>query len=176
MSTTCNIILKIRKEDAGKTIRQHKDLLCGIPAGEMKISFNNDDEVRTFVPAKYEPSALSIKKGAKYIMINNLWSGYVEGGVGEILLKHFDTYEKVLDLVAGGCASYIEEDCICQYGRCTNSNLPAEQETALEDMGRQDYNYLFEDGRWKVERNGSGWHDLEKVLDCESRGKKFVWS
>lgn len=104
------------------------------------------------------------------------WDGYVEG-VGEILVEHYNTEQKVRELLELGDLSSLGKE----IGKPHDFNNPTEHfcvsysrdrgETNCEavtysDWGmlsKQSYNYLYENGEWYVEDfNGSR---LTKVVD-----------
>lgn len=94
------------------------------------------------------------------------FDGY-PSGVGAMLLKHYDTQEKVEDLIALGSLSYLREritstadethsfknpinDVTVAYHRDRGEPLVISQYDTHSDLTQdlEEYNYLFEDGRW----------------------------
>ena len=94
------------------------------------------------------------------------FDGY-PSGVGAMLIKHYDTHEKVEALIALGSLSYLREriaptadethsfkkpvdGVTVAYHRDRGEPLVISQYDTLSDLTQdlEEYNYLFEDGRW----------------------------
>ena len=87
MSTTSSIWIKVKPEDFGKT-----------------ISFNKEIHPLELDEFNVAPPTFKIKEKHNPVLYLGVYchsDGY-PSGVGATLLKHFDTYEKVLNLVSLG--------------------------------------------------------------------------
>ena len=95
-----------------------------------------------------------------YLVIYHHWDGYPEG-VGETLVKKFNDYDTILNLLCGGDASSINGDTIVQYcawrGEEWDDVKPAQSDT--EPSVTEEYVYLFDDGVWYFK----GYYDDEWV-------------
>lgn len=140
MSTNSNIIVKVKKDDIN----------C-------LMLF---DAKRLDAPEEYWGKGVSNKNGIEqavditkdYIGIYCHWDGYLDG-VGNALKEHFNTYEKALNLVLGGCCSSIGDDGnITRYatrgGEKWDYIKPKQSDNPIS-LAKQEFNYLFEDGKWK---------------------------
>ena len=108
-----------------------------------------------------------------------------EHGVGQILLKYYNTQEKVDELISNGCMSTLrkeinpnpeekhtfsrpQKDVCVFYYRDRGEDLTIYEYKNEEEMNYEtceDYNYWFRDGKWYVKRYGDGsWNDLEKCI------------
>jgi len=86
------------------------------------------------------------------------WDGYLSGN-GETLLNHYDTPEKVSELISMGDMSSLSDsiDTSVFYGRDRNeTGVSAERYDSFEDYCQngdsQEYNYIMREGVWYVER------------------------
>jgi len=61
-------------------------------------------------------STVGYVKDGKIHSVYVHWDGYVKGGVGEVLLKHYTTQEKVEQLVALGDLSSVYTECTAPIG------------------------------------------------------------
>lgn len=118
-------------------------------------------------------STISIKENGKIRTIYAHWDGYPSHN-GAILLQHYITSEKVNELIDLGDISILAENTkplneephsfdapqknvVVAYGRDrgdkdTEARIYTESEGCKE---RQEYDYLFENGEWKVRFSGS---------------------
>lgn len=95
------------------------------------------------------------------------FDGYPEY-MAPILLQHFDTEEKVRELIALGALSYITEDGRVQaYHRDMGRKfIPPTELLSIENgFDREEYSYLFRDGKWYMssykDTIGNWWTPLE---------------
>ena len=113
------------------------------------------------------------KANDKAITIYSHWDGYPEG-VGQTLKDHYSTLDQALALVALGAVSSLgksidnpdghsfnapAEDCTVFYGRdrgeddvaCDVQSISSFKTRNVKDSkwGRQEYNYVFDNGIWK---------------------------
>jgi len=86
------------------------------------------------------------------------WDGYLSGN-GDTLLNHYDTPEKVSELISMGDMSSLSDsiDTSVFYGRDRNeTGVSAERYDSFEDYCQngdsQEYNYIMREGVWYVER------------------------
>ena len=141
MSTNSRIIVKINKNDLGKTMVFNKKLVTP------KISDWSEYGEK---PIRRRETPVELNDN--YISIYCHWDGYIKG-VGNALKKCFNTYEKALNLCLGGNCSYIATDSVRRYhDRASENpswNLP-KQANSVKDIEFEEYTYLFENGHWKV--------------------------
>ncbi len=108
------------------------------------------------------------------------WDGYIDG-IGLTLLKHYNTRESINKLIAGGeissLGSYVSdkmesfdpdkgEEYTVFYsyrGESKSAKTYSSIEEFEKNFGRQDFNYIFIDGVWSVDRDND-WEDLEFVI------------
>ena len=140
MSTNSNIIVKVKKSNIGMVALY--------------------DAMKLDAPEEYWGKGNSNKKGAeKFVKITNEyigtychWDGYLDG-VGKVLKEHFNTYEKALNLVLGGSCSDLEDNGgIFRFATRKGENWDNIQPQQSDDpisLAKQEYCYLFEDGKWK---------------------------
>jgi hypothetical protein len=86
------------------------------------------------------------------------WDGYLAAN-GETLLNHYDTPEKVSELISMGDMSCLTDSIESSvfYGRDRNeTGVSAERYDSFEDYCQngdsQEYNYIMREGVWYVER------------------------
>ena len=89
MSTCGHIYLKLEDESKGQVVRFKVTKLAGSYHKNKKYLNNQIPD-------------LEIPKTAEYLQVFNHFDSYVNGGIGEDLLKNYDTYDKVLNLLAMG--------------------------------------------------------------------------
>ena len=140
MSTNSNIIVKVKKDDIN----------CLMLFDAKKLD----------APENYWDKGVSNKKGVEqavditkdYIGTYCHWDGYLEG-VGSVLKEHFNTYDKALNLVLGGsCSSLGDNGDIIRFATRKGENwdnIKPKQSNDPISLAKQEYNYLFEDGKWK---------------------------
>jgi len=98
MSTRGHIYLKLKDESKGQVVKFKITKLAG-------SYHKNKKFLKNPIPD------LEIPTHASYLRIFNHFDAYVNGGIGEDLLKHYDTYDKVLNLFAMG-----DLDSVNTYG------------------------------------------------------------
>ena len=89
MSTRGHIYLKRQDESKGQVVKFKITKLAG-------SYYKNKKFLNNPIPD------LEIPTHAEYLRVFNHFDSYVNGGIGEDLLKHYDTYDKVLNLLAMG--------------------------------------------------------------------------
>lgn len=99
------------------------------------------------------------------------WDNYPQHN-GRILRKHYDTAEKIQQLMEGGDMSSLRETVDqCEYYRDRGENVPAKyfnkMEIAMSTYRNAwcEYLYKFEDGIWWVTNGDSPWRSLTGVLE-----------
>lgn len=116
-------------------------------------------------------STISIKEKGKIKTIYCHWDGYPSNN-GALLLEHYKTSEKVNELIALGDISSLREnikplnnephsfdspqkDVVIAYGRDRNeTDNEAREYTRVQGCKeREEFDYLFVDGIWKVRHN-----------------------
>lgn len=104
------------------------------------------------------------------------YDGYLFNN-GRILLEHYNSLDRVKALVALGNISVLEPSIECPAGH--SFNTPVKEHTIFYDRDRGDqdvsaivhfdgreavsgeeYGYLFDNGAWKYNRDGSDLYDL----------------
>jgi len=82
------------------------------------------------------------------------WDGYIIGGVGEALQTYFNTYQCANDVISEGNLSNIYRDDFESYhskrGDVINIESYSNLESFLSNLEKQEFNYLFIDGEWKI--------------------------
>ncbi len=155
MSTNGTITLKVKPEDIGKTLQFD---INKIPKG-FKYSSNYLSKV----------GKVKITKG--YLTVYHHWDSYIEDGLGQRLLEHYNDYDTILNIILGGDISTLVNDEIIQYtawrdedwGRCKP------EQTDECPMNKQEYGYKFEDGIWYVSYRGGAWQTIEKELRAKKK-------
>ena len=75
------------------------------------------------------------------------YDGYIENN-GKILFEHYDTLEKVQELIAHGELSVLGESVEdTKFYNEGNENYKADELWEI-DRYTEEYNYLFKDGNW----------------------------
>ena len=143
MSTHSSIIVEVKREDLGKVLRFNSNEL-----EQPEIGWDDDGN-------DVKGNEESVEIAYKYIGIYCHWDGYIEG-VGYLLKKYFDTYEKALNLVLGGSCSYIKVDgSIQRFATRKGKNgvkwedIKPEQSNSSKALADEEFCYLFKGGEWK---------------------------
>lgn len=89
MSTRGHIYLKLKDESKGQVVKFKVTKLAG-------SYYKNKKNLLFPIPD------LEIPKQAQYMCIYNHFDSYVNGGLGETLLKNYGAYDKVLNLLTMG--------------------------------------------------------------------------
>ena len=140
MSTHCNVIIKVKPEDIGKSVKFSSRKL------PVKLKLWN-----AFENTRSKCKSITIEK--PYIGIFCHFDGY-PSGVGNVLLEKFNDYDSILNLIAGGDCSSICCDSVIHYanriGEKWNYVKPLQGDTANRCViDYPEYVYIFEDGSWK---------------------------
>jgi len=158
MSTPSRIILKVCKEDVGRKIKFDSTKLP-IPLKEW-IETDEDGKVCFDQRGKDLCRAVTLK--GEYIGIYCHWDG---DDVGETLKKHFNDYETALNLLVGGFCSGIASGHVTHYANrktdkwCNIKPIQGSFNKVYETIYGQ-YNYLFEDGVWKMSKTKENFHEF----------------
>ena len=167
MSTRGHIYLKLKDENKGQSVKFKITKLAGSYRKNKKF-LNNP------IPD------LEIPTHAEYLRVFNHFDSYVNGGIGEDLLKNYDTYDKVLNLLAMwdlhsvnthdgtkskyGCYGFVStprfifnDTPICKSRRNENGKLEYYKEPFLrkgklpsEHALCESYAYYFDGTTWYV--------------------------
>lgn len=150
MATRATIVLKIRDNDIGKSIKIDPSIIT-----------NEKDKINT-----YNKKCNPISLDAPYIEIYSHWDGYPDG-LGKELYCNFRDYDKVLNLILGGDVSFINNNevghyCIMNDDESFEENKPK----VYKDCPpvEEDYEYLFENGIWYV-RGSYKYNDFIPIED-----------
>lgn len=142
MSTRSAIILKVRKEDLGKTVKFDKKKLP-IPLKNWKEKWSDES-----VKEKSKEVTLS----HEYIGIYCHWDGYLEG-VGVALKEYFTDYDAILNLIAGGDCSSIWYDGVKHYANRKGEEwkyIKPKQgftsKSVADSIGHDGCVYIYDDG------------------------------
>ncbi len=159
-----------RKETMGQTIKFDKS------ASPLPCVFRDWENREPFKPAPLVEVSDSIFVESEpiskpFLGIYNQADSYVDG-VGEMLVKHFKTYEQALNLVAGGMTESIAGGHIVyEPDRRPDKDSTTAWEglsvTPLQDdepCRVDSYQYLYYEGRWYVRKSYSYWYDVEELL------------
>lgn len=150
MSTTARVIIKVRKEDIGKTMRFDEKLLPSDRSLATKFSpfEKNKRSGRDY-------KNVSVTLTSPFISILIKWDGDL---VGKELSEHYNTYDKALNLVLAGDISGIVECDPCNRDGITPYYLRGMywgavqpyQNDSLASHCVENCDYLFEDGKWEL--------------------------
>lgn len=152
MSTNSNIIVKVKKSDISS--------IALFDAKKLDVPEKSWDENNNgIINGNEKPVEIT----NEYIGIYCHWDGYL-AGVGYALKEYFNTYEKALNLVLGGDLSYIDDDGnIMRYATRDGEDwdyIAPEQSDDPISLANQEYNYLFEDGKWKWLNDDGEWKEF----------------
>lgn len=153
MATRSNICLVLNKEDIGKVMKFDesklpKDVTC------------DDDFLDMVEEVRLEKPILEIY---------HHWDGYPEG-LGKTLLKQYNDYNTILNLLLGGDASSIDGDNVCQYCAWRGEDWKSVKPKQLDKPTlNEEYLYKFEDGVWyfKDDYENEDWTNLEEYLNTQ---------
>jgi hypothetical protein len=149
MATRSNICLVLNKEDIGKVVKFDETKL---PKG---VSCYNEflDKVEEVTLEK------------PVLKIYHHWDGYPDG-VGKTLLKQYNDYNTILNLLLGGDASSINGDSVCQYCAWVGEDWESVKPEQLDNpVLNEKYLYKFENGVWYFRDENEDWTNLEEYLN-----------
>lgn len=142
-----------------------------------KIDYEYNYTGRTGRPGcleKVEFESLIVPDGAEAVRMYCQCDGYPTG-VGETLIRDYNTYEKALNLVLGGPAEcidrYIKPDGTWGGGylNCKvvdpDNTRPATVFVKEETPSGEDYEYKFKNGRWYVRNGGYYYYGFKQILE-----------
>lgn len=158
MSTPSRIILKVRKEDVGRKIKFDPTKLP-IP---LKEWIETDENGKVWLDRRGKNLCRAVTIKGDYIGIYCHWDGNLDG-VGETLKEQFNDYETALNLLVGGFCSDIASGHVAHYANRDIDKwrnikpIQGSFNKVYENMYGQ-YNYLFEDGVWKVGKMKESFH------------------
>jgi hypothetical protein len=97
----------------------------------------------------------------EFASIYTHWDGYPSHH-GKILLEHYDTYEKVVELIQLGGLSELHPtpDACVAFHRDRGEELTIRVGTDLTDHSDFEYAYLFRDGLWFYKTYCTEWEPL----------------
>lgn len=103
----------------------------------------------------------------EYASIYTHWDGYPSHH-GKILLEHYNTYEKVVELIQLGQLSELNEtaDTCISYHRWRGEDKDIEVSSNLNDHTDFEYAYLFRDGGWWMKKSNNDFR-LLTIEDCQ---------
>lgn len=140
MSTRCNIILQVKKEDLGKTIKFDATKLP-TPLSEWTCYGNEVGENLC--------QEVTLKK--PFIGIYCHSDGYPDG-VGRVLLEKYTDYDTILNLIAGGFCSFVWFDEVRHYANRDKEGWeyihPIQSDKPVAIGGWTEYAYVFKSGKW----------------------------
>ena len=125
MATRSNIAIILKEEDKARVFAELNERLEEV-GGRFRYGVDNGNVLQIYCH----------------------WDGYPEG-VGEDLLRDFNSYDKALKLILEGDHSTPYESYVSK-GEDWVSNRP-DQRTCARRC--QDYLYVFKDGNWKIPVN-----------------------
>ena len=149
MATRSNICLVLKKEDIGKVMKFDETKL---PKGVTCYNefLNKVEEVTLEKPV---------------LEIYHHWDGYPDG-VGKTLLKQYNDYNTILNLLLGGDASSINGDSVCQYCAWVGEDWESVKPEQLDNpVLNEEYLYKFENGVWYFRDENEDWTNLEEYLN-----------
>lgn len=151
MATRSNICLVLNKEDIGKVVKFDQTKL---PKG-VKCDNKFMDKIKEVTLVK------------PVLEIYHHWDGYPEG-VGETLVKQYNEYNTILNLLLGGDASSINGDNVCQYCAWRGEDWGSVKPRQLDNpVLNEEYLYKFENGTWyfRDDYENEDWTNLEEYLN-----------
>jgi hypothetical protein len=142
MSTRSAIILKVRKEDLGRTFRFDKELLS-IPLKNWKNEWCDESCIE---------KSKDVTISCEYIGIYCHWDGDLDG-VGAALKANFTDYDSILNLIIGGDCSYVSVDSVKHYANRKGEEweyIKPKQgftsESVADSIGHNGCVYIYDDG------------------------------
>lgn len=138
MATRGTITVKVNEKDKEVALKVTKEFLDKHNAIYTEKSFNTLWDV-------------IIPKNCNYISIYHHWDSY-PSGLGETLEKEYNDYESALMLCLCGSMSSINkgiDSYVLSGDEEWEYNCPEFGETT-DELNKESYNYLFEDGKWKI--------------------------
>lgn len=166
MATRSCVIIKIRPEDIGKTVRFDKNSLP-VPLQEWIFKYK-DGAIWNDERGDERSEPVELKEVYIGIYCHN--DGYVRGGVGDSLKTKFNDYETARNLVVGGFCSIIDDDKVRHYANRGkpeqkwiyekwNDIKPIQGKTQKEVYERIDcqHIYLFDEARGGWLHKEIGW-------------------
>ena len=136
MATRGTIVIKIKDEDLGKKVKVNPTYLT-----------KDKERIK-----KYETKCFEVELSKKYAEIYQHWDSYPEG-LGTSLVKYWDTYDKVLNLILGGDASSVDYDVTGYVAMEDRDEQYKDLQPKFTDecpRVSEEYQYLFDDGKWYV--------------------------
>lgn len=107
-------------------------------------------------------------EGQEALRIYHHWDGY-PSGVGDTLVKYYNTYEKALNLMLGGDCSTINGK-YSPYALRKSEDWESIKPTPIKENKAvsEEYDYMFKDGEWYVRAmygdDLENWTLVEKAL------------
>lgn len=154
MSTRSFIIVKVRKDDIGKTMKFNEGLLPK-PLDNWQ---DKDREGNVWRDETGQNLCQPVEIKDQFIGVYCHWDGYPDG-VGAELLTHFKDYNSVLNLIIGGSCSAINNGVVRHYANRQkekwNHLVPSQGKSRAElaRVGRgswAEYAYCFDEATgWK---------------------------
>ena len=152
MATRSTIVLVLKKEDIGKSMKFDINKL---PKG---YSYDTCEEVDV-------NDFPEVELNKPMLEIYHHWDGYPEG-IGKTLIGDFNTYDVILNLLLGGDASTINGG-VCQYYAWRNEDWEIVKPKNVDKaVCSEEYVYKFEDGVWSFKGwNDNEWTDLKTYFE-----------
>lgn len=152
MSTPCRIIVKINKEDIGKTMKFNPRWPnTELPYGEW---IERDEEGNICRNELREKSLCeNVKLKSEYIGVYCHWDGDTNS-TGRVLKRHFSTYRQALNLVLGGDLSGLCTGALINYANREGMEwkdiqpIQGDLDTIRKNIYGQ-YEHIFENDKWK---------------------------
>ena len=99
-------------------------------------------------------SSIWIKNQNNFEGIYCHFDGNIVNGVGEMLYKHYNTEEKVKEMIAHGACSYLEEDIASSRfyhsWRGEDLSIYSVSDLVFAKDYFEEFNYLFDKGEWYI--------------------------
>lgn len=166
MATRSYIRVILKEEDRDKDMKFNPSLI-GDEEGKYQISLN--EWGREQLDVEHGMWDTVNPDGAEALRIYHHWDGYPEG-VGETLIKHYNTYEKALNLILGGDCSTINGS-YNPYALRSSEGWEGISPSPIQENAdiAEEYDYMFKDGQWYVramyDDQLKDWTLVEKVLN-----------
>lgn len=166
MATRSYIRVILKEEDRNKDMKFNPSLI-GDEEGKYQIDLK--EWGREQLDTEHGMWDTVNPGGAEALRIYHHWDGYPEG-VGGTLIKHYNTYEKALNLILGGDCSTINR-FYNPYALRSSEDWGGIRPLPIQENAdiAEEYDYMFKDGQWYVramyDDQLKDWTLVEKVLN-----------
>ena len=93
----------------------------------------------------------AVMNDGSVVKVYSHYDGYIKGGVGEALFRHYNTLDEMGDLLQGEVRCIDYSDGGFEHFSDGGNEIFEDLDRYFEDCYFHDYNYLFKDGEWFVD-------------------------